>query len=97
MTDKKNLRPLIENYKPEKKIKVIKYDVVPNKTTVGYGTGGHAIVLRIPWKKYVDIAESFWASTSRYQNFLRDYVPNLKGTTSAKQQKIMSMFKEVKF
>ena len=55
LTDKKNLRPLIEGYRPDKRFKVIKYDVAPNKTTVGYGTGGHAIVLRVPWKQYVDI------------------------------------------
>ena len=98
MTDKKNLRPLIENYKPEpKKYRVIKYDVIPNKSTVGFGPSGHSIVLRVPYRKYMDTVTSMWASRANYQHFLHEFLPGMKSATAGKQQQLMSMFKEVKY
>jgi len=58
---------------------------------------GTAFLVRLPIKTYTQIRESYWADTNRFHKLIHTYVPRLKQLSATMAQKIILLFREVRF
>ena len=58
-------KPLIEDFPDDLDQKILKYDIQHNTAYI-QGGFGNSFVIKVPYKDYLEVKESFWMDDSRY-------------------------------
>jgi hypothetical protein len=75
------VKPLVENYPENIKQKIIKYDIIHNSGKI-QGDVGSCFMIKMKYRDYKEIKDSFWMDQSRFQNFMFNHIPLIQTFTT---------------